>query len=122
MSVIDSIRLGKLASFLSRTPQHTDELPTLSVLNGDPSQPLAHGNIIRIRGVLRSVQYSSGQGSCQLTAELVAHVATLKLVWIGRRSITGIDPGREMVIEGRVHSDHRGHAIFNPTYTLLELS
>jgi hypothetical protein len=43
----------------------------------------------------------------------------MKIVFLGRRSIAGIEPGAGMRVTGTIgHAD--GHlAIFNPVYTLL---
>jgi hypothetical protein len=39
-------------------------------------------------------------------------------VWLGRRQIPGIEPGRALVAAGRVTRDNDQSVIFNPRYEL----
>lgn len=43
----------------------------------------------------------------------------MTIVWLGRRRISGIEPGRALVVEGLVSSRNGGKVIFNPRYQLL---
>jgi hypothetical protein len=45
--------------------------------------------------------------------------ASVTGVFLGRRKITGITPGRKLVLEGVVVQRDREKQIFNPIYTLL---
>ena len=50
---------------------------------------------------------------------LVDATGALTIVFLGRRSVAGITPGRYLRVEGTVGS-HRGRlAILNPSYELL---
>ncbi len=53
-----------------------------------------------------------------LEAELFDGSGVVLLVWLGRRRITGISPGRSIAVEGRigVHDGHR--VLYNPRYEL----
>ena len=53
-----------------------------------------------------------------MEAELWDGTGQVTLVWLGRRDIPGIEPGRRVVVHGRLTS-HRGQrTIFNPAYKL----
>ena len=67
---------------------------------------LAANSSIRERstlsGVLRSVTYSPPTAPPELSAELYDGSGSIDLVWLGRRDIPGIEPGRRLLVTGRV--------------------
>jgi hypothetical protein len=42
----------------------------------------------------------------------------VSLVWLGRRTIAGIDPGRLLIAEGLITTAEGRPVIFNPRYVL----
>jgi hypothetical protein len=53
-----------------------------------------------------------------LRCELVDDTGGVTLLFYGRRSIAGIEPGVKLRVEGRV-GEYKGHlAIANPLYTI----
>ena len=42
----------------------------------------------------------------------------LTVIWLGRRQIHGIAPGRTIQIEGRIGVQHGQRVMFNPRYEL----
>jgi len=84
-----------------------------------PLQQVRAGGCVEVVGRLRSVVYTPSETVPTLEAELFDGSDTVELVWLGRRRITGIEPGRRIVARGRV-GVHDGHkAIYNPWYELL---
>jgi hypothetical protein len=71
-----------------------------------------------VAGTLRTVTLRPRAGVPALVAELYDGSGTVSLVWLGRRQIPGIDPGRSIVCHGRVTYDHEQPVIFNPRYEL----
>lgn len=70
-------------------------------------------------GTLRSVAMCPTESSCTLEAELCDGTGTVVLVWLGRRRVPGLEPGRSIRVHGRV-SDRAGQrVIYNPRYELL---
>ena len=53
-----------------------------------------------------------------LEAELYDGSALITLVWLGRRRIAGIEPGRQIKVVGRVGVQDRVRVMFNPRYEL----
>jgi hypothetical protein len=53
-----------------------------------------------------------------LVAELYDGTGSMSLVWLGRRQIPGIEPGRSLVGYGRVMRYGEQPVIFNPRYEL----
>src|SRR3990170_4991986 len=76
---------------------------------------------VAVTGTLRTVTLRPRAGVPALVAELYDGSGSISLVWLGRRQIAGITPGRGVVAYGRVMRDTRdgGHpVIFNPRYEL----
>ncbi len=70
-------------------------------------------------GRLRAVVYTPSETVPTLTAVLSDGSDVMELIWLGRRRIVGIEPGRRVLARGRV-GDHNGRpAMYNPWYELL---
>jgi hypothetical protein len=73
---------------------------------------------VAVAGTLRTVTLRPRAGVPALVAELYDGSGSISLVWLGRRQIPGIEPGRRLVAHGRVTSDAERPVIFNPRYEL----
>ena len=69
-------------------------------------------------GVLRSVTVRPRSGVPALEAELFDGTGSVTIVWLGRRRIAGVEPGRWLRVEGRITRHGGATAMFNPRYTL----
>jgi len=69
-------------------------------------------------GMLRTVTIQPRGQSPALQAELWDGSGTVDLVWIGRRRIAGIEPGRVLRAEGRMTQRDGRRVMFNPRYEL----
>ena len=77
-----------------------------------------HRQIAVVEGRIRSVGVSPISGSPALRCELVDDTGGVTLLFYGRRSIAGIEPGVKLRAEGRI-GEYKGHlAIANPSYTI----
>jgi hypothetical protein len=74
--------------------------------------------LVRVAGTLRTVTLRPRAGVPALVAELYDGSGSINLVWLGRRQIAGIEPGRAVIASGRVTRDHDQPVIFNPRYEL----
>ncbi|MGP3968862.1 OB-fold nucleic acid binding domain-containing protein [Streptomyces sp. 6N223] len=74
--------------------------------------------VVRVVGTLRAVGERSVAGMPALTAELDDGTASLAVVWLGRRAIAGIEPGRALVASGRISMTRGRPVLFNPRYEL----
>ena len=74
--------------------------------------------LVWLHGTLRTVTLRPRGGVPALEAELYDGTGLITLIWLGRRRIAGIEPGRNLSVEGRlgVHEGHR--VMFNPRYEL----
>ena len=76
--------------------------------------------LVRLRGTLRTVTLRPRGGVPALEAELYDGTGTVTIIWLGRRRIAGIGPGRAMEVTGRVGRLPDGSRIlYNPRYELL---
>lgn len=88
--------------------------------------PCEHLNTItpgcqaQVGGRLRSVRFTPTENVPVLQAELFDGTASVLLVWLGRRRIPGIEPGRKLLARGRVGLYDSKLAIYNPWYELHE--
>ena len=76
------------------------------------------GAPVCVAGTLRQVVLRPLAGVPTLEAELYDGTGTVTLVWLGRRRIRGIDPGRTLVAHGRLTNRDGRPTLFNPTYEL----
>lgn len=72
-----------------------------------------------VSGVLRSVTLRPRQTVPALEAELYDGSGSLHVVWLGRRHIAGIEPGRRARLEGRVCEQDGRRTMYNPRYELV---
>ncbi|MEV5970230.1 MULTISPECIES: OB-fold nucleic acid binding domain-containing protein [unclassified Streptomyces] len=77
--------------------------------------------IVKVTGTLRTVTLRPRAGVPALEAELFDGTAPLDVVWLGRRSIVGIEPGRKLIASGRISMSHGRRVLFNPKYELRPL-
>jgi RecJ-like exonuclease len=84
-----------------------------------PLQELRRGGCVQVVGRLRAVVYTPSETVPTLEAELFDGTDSIDLVWLGRRRIAGIEPGRRVMVRGRVGEHNGRRAIYNPWYELL---
>jgi hypothetical protein len=75
--------------------------------------------VVVLRGVLRTVTLRPRAGTPALEAELFDGSGSVTVVFLGRRRIAGIDPGRVIQVRGRLTKHNGGPAIYNPVYELI---
>lgn len=71
-----------------------------------------------LRGTLSTVTLRPRGGVPALEAELYDGSGTILLIWLGRRRIIGISPGRRIEVEGRIGVHDGERVIYNPRYDL----
>lgn len=71
-----------------------------------------------VAGVLRTATLRPRQGVPAFEAELYDGSGTIDLVWLGRRQIRGIEPGRRLRLEGLVCMVDGRPTMYNPRYEL----
>lgn len=116
---------GRLRRALSRLTSSTQEIEAQELQRechlqgGTPVAELPDRDRACVAGTLRTVTLRPRAGVPALVAELYDGSGTVSLVWLGRRQIPGIDPGRALVAKGLVCRDDGRPMMFNPRYELL---
>lgn len=73
---------------------------------------------VELQGTLRTVTLRPRGGVPALEAELYDGTGLITLVWLGRRRIAGIEPGRHLKAAGRIGMQDHVRVMFNPRYEL----
>jgi OB-fold nucleic acid binding protein len=74
---------------------------------------------VTLRGALRTVTLRPRAGVPALEAELNDGTGVITVVWLGRRRIAGIEPGRAIEVEGRIGAYDGVRVMYNPRYQLI---
>lgn len=82
---------------------------------------LKPGTYVTITGTVHSIAVPPQSQSPQIRVDLYDGSGIVELVWLGRRSICGIETGAYLTVRGRVAQDATGERlrIYNPAYDLL---
>ena len=88
-------------------------------LGGTPVAQLELRRPATICGTLRSVTLRPRAGVPALEAELYDGSGCLSVIWLGRRQIAGVEPGRRIRVHGMVTESEGNRAVFNPRYELV---
>lgn len=76
------------------------------------------GGEVCIAGTLKAVVLRPLAGVPTLEAELYDGSGSVTLVFLGRRRIRGVDPGRSLVARGRLTKREGRPTLYNPSYEL----
>jgi hypothetical protein len=85
-----------------------------------PATQCRRGQVVSVSGRLRTVAYTPRTNLPTLEADLYDGSDVVTLVFLGRRSIAGIEPGRQLTAKGRVAIRDDRKVIYNPYYELQE--
>lgn len=78
------------------------------------------GEWVKVRGTIRAIRVRPQISVPMVEAELWDGTGYITLLWLGRREIKGITPGRTLLINGRISRGPKMQpAIYNPRYELL---
>jgi len=104
------------------TPEHILEAESRQEQSlesgGTPVERCRDRAQVCVVGMLRTVTIQPRGGSPSLQAELWDGSGSVDVVWIGRRRIPGIEPGRVIRAEGRMTLRDGRRVMFNPRYEL----
>ena len=72
------------------------------------------GRRVRVTGALGRVRPGARGGPPMLRAELGGGQDAVMVIWLGRTSILGIEPGRAVAVEGTLALRHGRTVMYNP--------
>lgn len=109
-----------ISRWANTTHQEAQDLRrTFASEGGDTIADAPDRTPVQLRGTLRTVTLRPRGGVPALEAELYDGSGTLTLIWLGRRKIAGITPGRSMEVTGRIGNFDGSRVLYNPRYELL---
>jgi hypothetical protein len=111
-------RLRKVVASQAEIEADEERADALRSVGCTAVESLPHRTRASVSGVIRSVVLRPREGVPALEAELYDGSGALDLVWLGRREIAGIAPGRRVRIEGLVCLVDGRRTVFNPKYEL----
>ena len=76
--------------------------------------------MVKVAGVVERLRVRPQMGVPAIEAVLADGTGTCTAVWMGRRSIKGLELGRRMVIDGRLAVKDGDLQIMNPTYEFAD--
>ncbi len=123
MSITKTGHVRRLAESLgkSKAQQHAEELRgATTAVGATPIARCTGGQLSTVAGVLRSVTLRPRNNVPAVEADLYDGSGQVRLVWLGRRQIRGVTPGRSIVVTGRITCNETNPTIFNPRYELRE--
>ena len=78
----------------------------------------ADRSLATVHGTLRSVTLRPVDGITALEAELYDGSGSVTLIWLGRRTIEGVEAGRRLTVHGRIGRRREERVLYNPAYEL----
>lgn len=115
---------GGVRRWLSALGRDDDQLEAQALTESSDKCGARHaqqcrtGEVVTVQGRLRSVELRPAESLATLVAELYDGTDAVHLVWLGRRSIPGVEPGRTILAKGRIANRDGVKTIYNPDYEL----
>jgi amino acid transporter len=73
---------------------------------------------VRVTGTVSALRVQPVSGTCNLECTLADHTGGISVLFLGRRTIAGIEIGTNLTVEGMVVDHHGRLAILNPVYEI----
>lgn len=123
--VREKIMAGTVGRWFKRLTSSDEQLDADALTEESDASGATHAHICRqgdkvmLQGRLRYVDLRPTDALATLVAELYDGTDAVQLIWLGRRSIAGVEPGRLIKVRGRVAIRDGQKVIYNPEYDLL---
>ena len=82
----------------------------------------APGSTVTIAGTVRAMSIRPRSQVPSLEIDLYDGTGSVRVVWLGRRRILGISPGRRLIVSGRLNQVAGEPIVYNPRYELKPLA
>jgi hypothetical protein len=118
MSIAKGLRSG-LRQWANQSDLEAAELRTHAARSGSvPIDQAPDREMVTVQGSRRTVTLRPRGGVPALEAELYDGSGTITVLWLGRRRIAGIFPGRTVRVTGRIGVHGGARVMYNPRYDL----
>jgi hypothetical protein len=124
-SDIQPAKEGRLSRALRRLASSNAELESEELQQqvrdegAVPIQNCEDRQQVSLTGTVSTVTITPRDGHPALEVELRDGSGAVTLLWLGRRQIPGIDPGRTIKVWGRISCHEGKRLLYNPRYELL---
>ncbi|RCK71350.1 DNA-binding protein [Desertihabitans brevis] len=118
-------RRGALTRAWSRLVSSDEELESADLqqevrqCGATPLTACTDRDRVTASGAISAVTLQPRGNTRWLQADLKDGSGLLTLIWMGRRSIPGIEPGAHVKVQGRITTLDQQRVMFNPRYELL---
>ena len=85
-----------------------------------PIQSCEDRQQVSLTGTVSTITIAPRAGHPALEVQLRDGSGSVTLVWLGRRQIPGIDPGRTLKAWGRIRCHEGKRLLYNPRYELMQ--
>ena len=85
-----------------------------------PIQSCEDRQQVSLTGTVSTITIAPRAGHPALEVQLRDGSGSVTLVWLGRRQIPGIDPGRTLKVWGRISCHEGKRLLYNPRYELMQ--
>jgi RecG-like helicase len=119
------VKAGRLARALRRLASSNAELESEELqrqVRDEGAVPIRNcedRQQVALTGTVSTVTITPRGGHPALEVELRDGSGSVTLVWLGRRQIPGIDPGRSIKVWGRISCHEGRRLMYNPRYELF---
>ena len=90
----------------------------ISEFSATPIAEALDHELVNVAGTLRAVTLRPRGTSLTMEADLWDGTGSINLVWLGRRDILGVRPGRRIIVRGRIARINDERTMYNPSYEL----
>lgn len=114
-----------MAKLLSRIFRDSNKIESAELVEtglksgARPISEIHPGEKEKVLGIVHSVIHHPTQSSHQFEFEVYDGSERLRVVYLGQKSLIGIEPGVTLLLEGRVVREKAVKTMFNPKYTLI---
>jgi hypothetical protein len=117
-----AMALRKMVARLARPVEELDRQKLEAFCNELDVTPLTDvtpRSPVRVAGEVRSVRIVPRAGAPALEVTVTDGRAAITAVFLGRRKIAGLSPGRRLLLDGVAAADGSRLLVYNPRYQLL---
>jgi hypothetical protein len=116
------VALRKLVDRLTKPIEELDRQDLeayCSSLGATPLDEIELRRPVRVAGEVRSLRIVPRAGADAVEVSVNDGRGSVTAVFLGRRRILGLSPGRKVVLEGVIAGEGKRHLMYNPLYRLL---
>ena len=118
--------MGRIGNYLKTLAANQDEIDAAALrstgeaIGASAATQCVVGELVKVRGTIRALRVRPQESVPMVEAELWDGTGYITLLWLGRREIKGVTPGRTLLVDGRISRGPKMQpAIYNPRYELL---